>query len=163
MTRPLTAKNRPPQTLALPGFVVFSILKLQGLSPSDNSARSPEVRCYGRLALTFERVQMTPADPGFDRPTTRSSARGALHLNAFNWLATLAAQPLPPHSTTRPARYLNAFKRPAARCENPPSALPFERVQMTRRWYRPRSAVHRPRRHPILLTLTGGLPMPPPQ
>jgi hypothetical protein len=162
MTRPLPAKNRSPQTLALPGFVVFGIPKLRGLSPSDDSARSPRAQRYGHSALIFERVQITPADPGIDRPTTRSSARGLAHLNAFKWHVGPAAQSLPPHSTSSTARYLNAFKRQTTRCEHPSSAGSFERVQITRRRHS-RSEAHRPRRHPILLIATGGPPMPPPK
>jgi hypothetical protein len=58
---------------------------------------------------------------------------------------------------------LNAFKRSTTHCENPSSAAPFERVQMTRR--RPRGAAYRPRWQPILLVLipTGEHQMPPPQ
>ena len=165
--RPLTANNRSPQTLALPGFVVFGIPKLRGLSPSGNSTRSLQARCHSRPALIFERVQMTPADPGIDRPMTRSSVRDATHLNAFKWPAAPRARPATPcPTTTSTARYLNAFKRLTRRCGNPPGAPSFERVQMTRRRHRlSRRTAHRPRRPPILLTRipTGGAPMPPPQ
>ena len=167
MTRPLPAKNRSPQTLALPGFVVFGIPKLRGLSPSDDSARSPRARRYGHSTLIFERVQMTAADPGIDRPTARSSVRALTHLNAFKWPAAPLARPATPCPTpTSTARYLNAFKRLTQRCGNPPSAPPFERVQMARRRHQlSRRAAHRPRRpHILLLRIpTGGAPMPPPQ
>ena len=161
MTRPLPPK-RSPQTLALPGFVVSGIPKLQGLSPSGDSGRSPRAQRSGDSALVFERVQIPPAEPGMARASTRSLVRGATHLNAFNWSAT-PATPSPPHSRTSTARHLNAFKRSTTHCENPSSAAPFERVQMTRR--RSRGAAYRPRWQPILLILipTGEPQMPPPQ
>lgn len=168
MMRPPTANNRSPQTLALPGFVVFGIPKLRGLSPSGNSTSSPQARHHSRPALIFERVQMTPADPGIDRPTSRSPVRGAPNLNAFKWPGAPPARPTTPYRTTAStARYLNAFKRlTTQRRGNPPSASPFERVQITRRRRQlSRKAAHSPRRPPILLIRipTGGPPMPPPQ
>ena len=164
--RPPTAKNRSPQTLALPGFVVFGIPKLRGLSPSGDSRSSPRARCYSRATLIFERVQMTPADPGIDRPMSRSPVRDATHLNAFKWYAAPWARPTTPCPTTSTTCYLNAFKRLTQRYGNPSSAPPFERVQITcRRRQLSRKAAHRPQRPPILLTRipTGGPPMPPPQ
>jgi hypothetical protein len=163
MTRPLPA-NRSPQTLALPGFVVSGIPKLQGLGSSDDSARSHEAQGSGHPALVFERVQMTPAEPGFDRASTRSSVRGPTHLNAFKWsVAWVVTRPTPRHPKISMAGYLNAFKRPPVRCENSPSSSPFERVQMTRLRGSP-GVIYRPCRRPILLIPipTGG-PMPPPQ
>ena len=163
MTRPLPP-NRSPQTLALPGFVVSGIPKLQGLSPSGDSAGSLQAQGSGRPTPVFERVQMTPAEPGFDRASTRSSVRGPTHLNAFKcsvaWATTRPAPPKHPRIST--AGYLNAFKRTTRRRESSPSASPFERVQMTRR---PREG-HRLHCHPrplILLISTGATPMPPPQ
>ena len=162
MTRPLPPK-RSPQTLALPGFVVSGIPKLQGLSPSGDSARSPQAQRYRRPTLVFERVQMTAAEPGFDRGSTRSSVRGPTHLNAFKGaVAWVAARLAPRHSRIATARHLNAFKRTTRRCESSPGALPFERVQMTRR---PREgrALRWPSRPPLLLISTGATAMPPPQ
>ena len=165
--RPPTANHRSPQTLALPGFVVFGIPKLRGLSPSGNSTRSLQARCHSRPTLIFERVQTTPADPGIDRPMNRSPVRGATHLNAFKWPVAPPARPTTPCPTTAStARYLNAFKRLTQRRGHPPSASPFERVQMTRhRRQLSRRPAHRPPRPPILLIRipTGGAPMPSPQ
>ena len=162
MTRPLLP-NRLPQTLVLPGFVVSGIPKLRGLRPSGDSAGSPQAQRYGHPALVFERVQMTPVEPGFDRASTRPSVRGSTHLNAFKGsVAWVAARLAPRLSGISTARYLNAFKRTTRRCESSPGASPFERVQMTRRPCEGRP-LRCPPRPPLPLISTGATAMPPPQ
>ena len=162
MTKPLPPK-RSPQTLALPGFVVSGIRKFRDLSPSGDSAGSHQAQGSGRPTLVFERVQMTPVEPGSDRASTRSSVRGPTHLNAFKWsIAWMATRPAPRHPKISTARHLNAFKRTTGRRESSSSASPFERVQMTRRPREGRRLRYRPR-PPILLTFTGAPRMPPPQ
>ena len=162
MTKPLPL-NRSPQTLALPGFVVSGIPKLQGLSPSGDSAGSLQAQGSARPAPVFERVQMTPAEPGFGRTSIRFSVRGPTHLNAFKWsLAWVVTRPAPRHPRISTARYLNAFKRTPRRRESSPSASPFERVQMTRRPREGQRLRCRPRPF-ILLISTGATLMPPPQ